>query len=202
MKKTFVVLVLLVAPVLFAQPLKVVTVTAPTVNKVFHPSGIISVQDFTSPIWNTGFLQSRNFSGDPFSPAKGLAIYEYRVDLRNVVGTTAIPSITKLRVRFGLHVPLDYNGDKQLDDVFVITKGGIGNVSLLSAVRDGPYVTFTFAGAGVGGGSAPGKGDSSFFFGLASKFARKKLTVIATAVPPPDLNLQAWAPIELLPGKP
>ncbi len=99
-------------------------------------------------------------------------------------------------------MPLDYNGDKQLDDVFVITKGGIGNVSLLSAVRDGPYIVFTFAGAGVGGGSAPGKGDSSFFFGLASKLARTKVTVVATAVPPPDLNLQAWAPIGLLPGKP
>ncbi len=72
MKKTFVVLVLLAAPSLVAQPLKVVTVTAPTINKVFHPGGVITVQDFTSPMWKAGFLQSRNFSGDPFSPAKGL----------------------------------------------------------------------------------------------------------------------------------
>jgi hypothetical protein len=194
MQKRFVVLALLVAPALFAQPLKVVTVGAPAVNKVFNPSGIIPVQDFSSPIYTSGFLQSRNFQGASGAPAAGLYVYEYRVDLRNVVGITFIPAITKLTVNFGPNVPLDFNGDKKLDDVFVVTKGGLGNVGLVSAVRVGNLITFTFAGGGVAGGSSPGKGDSSFFFGVVSKQPRHTISVAATAAPPPNLTLQAWAP--------
>jgi hypothetical protein len=194
MKRTFALLLLLAGPVLLAQPLKVVNVTAPTVNKVFNPSGIIPVQDFSSPIFTNGFLQSRNFQGAAGAPAAGLHVYEYRVDLRNVVGITVIPAITKLKVTFGPHVPLDFNGDQKLDDVFVVTKGGLGNVTLVSAVRTGTSITFTFAGGGVGGGSAPGKGDSSFFFGVVSKSPRITTNVTATAVPPPNLTLKAWTP--------
>lgn len=194
MKKTYLVLLLLAGPALLAQPLKVVTVGAPGVNTVFNPSGVIPVQDFTAPIWTNGFLQSRNFDGIAPAPAAGLHIYEYRIDLRNVVGVTFIPAITKLKVNFGPSVKLDYDKDGKLDDVFVITKGGLGNVTLASAVRSGADIIFTFAGGGVGGGSAPGKGDSSFFFGLASKYPRQKINATATAVPPPNLTLQAWAP--------
>jgi hypothetical protein len=202
MKKTVLVLVLLVAPSLLAQPLKIVTATAPNFNKVFDPSGVLSVHDFSSPIWTSGFLQSRNFQGVAGAPAYGLYVYEYRVDLRNVVGLTSIPSISKLTVKFGPNVRLDFNGDKQLDDVFVITKGGIGTVGLVSAVRSGAFVTFTFTGGGVAGGSAPGKGDSSCFFGIVSKIARTNLSVTAAATPPPDLALPAWAPIEIVSAKP
>lgn len=183
-------LIIVIAPALFAQPLKVVTVTAPRCNKVFDASGVITVQDFTSPIAKTGFLQSRNFQGVAPAPAQGKFIYEYRVN--NVDSAAAI---TKLRVKFGPHISLDYNGDKQLDDVFVITKGGIGSVGLVSAVRDGAYITFTFSGSGV-------KRDSSYFFGLASEHARTNLVVTATAIPSPDLTLEAWAPIEFAATKP
>jgi hypothetical protein len=194
MKKTYLVLLLLVGPALLAQPLKVVTVGAPGVNTVFNPSGVIPVQDFSAPIWTKGFLQSRNFDGVAPAPAAGLHIYEYRIDLRNVVGVTFIPAITKLTVDFGPSVKLDYDKDGKLDDVFVVTKGGLGNVALASAVRSVNTITFTFAAGGVGGGSSPGKGDSSFFFGLASKYPRKTINVTATAVPPPNLTLQAWTP--------
>lgn len=202
MKKTYLVLLLLVCPALFAQPLKVVTVGAPGVNTVFNPSGVIPVQDFSSPIYTTGFLQSRNFDGVAPAPAAGLHIYEYRVDLRNVVGVTFIPAITRLKVSFGPHVKLDYDKDGKLDDVFVITKGGLGNVTLASAVRSGNDIIFTFAGSGVGGGSAPGKGDSSFFFGIASKYPRQTISVLANAVPPPNLTLKAWAPKFAILGPP
>jgi hypothetical protein len=193
MKKTFVAVVCFVAPALIAQPLTIVSVTAPAVNKVFNPSGVISVQDFSSPIRQTGFLQSRNFDGSAGAPAAGLRVYEYRVDLRNVVAITNIPSITKLTVNFGPHVPLDFNGDGRVDDVFVITKGGVGNIGLESAVRSGNSITFTFDPA-IAGGSASAKGASSFFFGLCSNFARKTVNVTATAIPSPNLTLQAWAP--------
>jgi hypothetical protein len=192
-RKTLAALCFVAAPVLVAQPLSVVKVQAPTVNFVFNPSGTIVVQDLSSKIWTNGFLQSRNFQGAAGAPAKGLYVYEYRVDLRNEVGIVAIPSIFSLTVDIGPNVQLDFNGDKKLDDVFVITQGGMGTIGLASAVRTGNNVKFTFVSP-VSGGGSPGKGDSSFFFGIVSKYPRK--TVIATA---PNsmgaaLSLKAWAP--------
>lgn len=192
-RNTLAVLCLAAAPALVAQPLSVVKVQAPNVNFVFNPSGTIVVQDLSSKIWTNGFLQSRNFQGAAGAPAKGLYVYEYRVDLRNEVGIVAIPSIFSLTVDIGPNVKLDFNGDKKLDDVFVVTKGGMGTIGLASAVRTGNNVKFTFASP-VGGGGSPGTGQSSFFFGIVSKYPRK--TVIASA---PNnmgaaLALKAWAP--------
>lgn len=192
-RKLVVALCFFAAPVVFAQPLSIVNVQAPNVNFVFNPSGTIVVQDLSSKIWSNGFLQSRNFQGASGAPAKGLYVYEYRVDLRNEVGILAIPSIFSLTVDIGPNVKLDFNGDKKLDDVFVITKGGMGTIALSSAVRTGNNVKFTFTSP-VSGGGSPGTGQSSFFFGIVSKYPRK--TVIATA---PNnmgaaLSLKAWAP--------
>ena len=192
-RKTLAALCFAAAPALLAQPLSIVNVQAPNVNFVFNPSGTIVVQDLSSKIWTNGFLQSRNFQGAAGAPAKGLWVYEYRVDLRNEVGILAIPFITSLTVDIGPNVPLDFNGDKKPDDVFVITKGGMGTIGLSSAVRTGNNVKFTFSSP-VGGGGSPGTGQSSFFFGIVSKYPRK--TVIATAPNNmgPALSLKAWAP--------
>ena len=192
-RKLLVVACFLVAPLLRAVPLRVVNVQAPNVNFVFDPSGTIVVQDLSSKIWTNGFLQSRTFRGAAGAPAKGLYVYEYRVDLRNEVGIVAIPFITSLTIDVGPNVPLDFNGDRRLDDVFVITKGGMGTIALASAVRTGNNVKFTFASP-VGGGGSPGRGESSFFFGIVSRYPRR--TVMATA---PNnigaaLSLEAWAP--------
>jgi len=187
------VLMLWIAPVLGAQPLTVVNVQAPSVNFVFNPSGSIPVQDHSSPIWKAGFLQSRNFRGAAGAPAARLYVYEYRVDLRNVTGITAIPFITSLTVDIGPNVKLDFNGDKKADDVFVITKGGMGTIGLSSAVRSGNQVKFTFTSP-IGGGSSPGKGQSSFFFGLVSKYPRGTVTATAPNNLGAALSLKAWAP--------
>lgn len=192
-RKTLAALCFLAAPVLLAQPMRVVNVQAPNVNFVFNPSGTIVVQDLSAKIWTSGFLQSRNFQGAAGAPAKGLWVYEYRVDLRNEVGILAIPSIFSVTVDIGPNVPLDFNGDKKLDDVFVITKGGMGTIGLASAVRTGNDVRLTFASP-VDGGGSPGTGKSSFFFGIVSKYPRK--TVLATSPNSmgPALSLKAWAP--------
>lgn len=187
------ILALVASPALFAQPLSVVNVQAPTVNFVFNPTGKVTVQDFTAPIWGSGFLQSRHFQGAKGAPAAGLYVYQYRVDLRNAVGVLAIRQIFSLTVDIGPTVKLDFNGDKKLDDVFVVTKGGLGNVKLKSAVRAGNNITFTFDG-GVGEGSAPGKGDSSFFFGVVSKYPRRTVNASAANSAGPALVLKAWAP--------
>lgn len=192
MKKLFA-LLLLAAPVLVAQPLSVVNVKAPDVNYVFNPSGTVTVQDLSTPIWKSGFLQSRNFQGAAGAPAAKLYVYEYRIDLRNVVGVTAIPFITSLTVDIGPTVKLDFNGDKKLDDVFVVTKGGLGTIGLSSAVRIGNNIKFTFSSP-VSGGSFPGNGQTSFFFGVVSKYPRKTVTASAPNNLGGPLALNAWAP--------
>jgi hypothetical protein len=184
---------LLAAPALVAQPLKVVNVAKPNVNCVFNPTCKVTVTDLTATIWSTGFLQSRYYQGAAGAPAAGRFVYEYRVDLRNVVGITAIPFITSVTIDIGPTLQFDFNGDGKLDDVFVTTKGGIGNVALSSAVRAGNKITFTFASP-VAGGSAPGKGDSSFFFGVVSKYAKHNTTASAPNNLGAPLMLNAWAP--------
>jgi hypothetical protein len=193
MQKLLGVLLLAVPTAALAQPLTVVHVSAPAINCVFNPACKVTVQDLSSPIWTKGFLQSRNYKAAAGAPAAGFWVYEYRIDLRDVVGITSIPSISRLTVNFGPNARFDFNGNGVKDDVFVVTKGGLGNVDVLSAVRSGPNITFTFKGA-VGGGAAPGKGDSTFFFGLVSKFPRHDVTASADNSVGPPLMLTAWAP--------
>ncbi|MCI0346804.1 MAG: hypothetical protein L0221_15380, partial [Chloroflexi bacterium] len=63
---------------------------------------------------------------------------------------------------------LDYDGDSDLDHLYVVTSGGLGTVAPSSASRSGGRVTFNFQ-PGVCPGNAPGNGETSFFFGLASE---------------------------------
>jgi len=183
----------LMSSAVMAAPLKVVTVAAPAINCVFSPTCKVTVQDLTAPIWTSGFLQSRNYKGAPGSPAANRSVYEYRIDLRNVVGVTAIPFITSLTVNIGPTLQFDFNGDGKLDDVFVVTKGGLGNVTVSSAIRSGNNITFNF-NPPVAGGAAPGKGDSTFFFGVVSKYPRHTVTAFAPNNLGPALALNAWAP--------
>lgn len=193
MKKLIGVCLVLLASAAAAQPLKVVHVSAPAINCVFNPTCKVTVQDLSAPIWVHGFLQSRNYTAAAGAPAAGFRVYEYRIDLRDVVGITFIPFITTLTVDFGPNARFDFNGDGSKDDVFVVTKGGLGNVDVVSAVRSGNLITFTFKPP-VGGGSAPGKGDSTFFFGLVSKYPRHTIAAKAKNNAGPDLILKAWAP--------
>src|SRR5882762_8366171 len=80
-----------------AAALKVVNVSAPAINCVFNPTCTVTVNDSSDNIvmstGGTGFLQSRTYKGAAGSPAAGLFAYEYRIDLRNAVGITAISCI-------------------------------------------------------------------------------------------------------------
>jgi hypothetical protein len=178
---------------LCAQPLRVATVGAPAINCMFNPTCKVTVQDLSATIWTSGFLQSRNYRAAPRSQAHGNYVYEYRIDLRNVVGVTSIPFITSLTVNIGPTIPYDFNGDGRPDDVFVVTSGGLGNVGLASAVRSGNNIQFNFT-SGVGGGSSRGRGDSSFFFGVVSASPRHNVTASAPNSLGPALSLNAWAP--------
>jgi hypothetical protein len=156
-----------------AVPLKIVNVSAPAINCVFNPSCTVTVNDTSDNILmstgGTGFLQSRTYIGAPGAPADGMFAYEYRLDLRNAVGITAISCIDSMTVTFGPVVStLNYGGTAAPDQVFVVTGGGIGSIGIASAIQTGNNIRFNFTSPICEGG-APGRGDSSFFWGLVSK---------------------------------
>ena len=128
-----------------------------------------TVSDSVGPIPVIGGrLQSRTFAAKPGSAASGLTAYEYRVDLTNAVGTTAIDCIDWLKVPFGPVASLDFNGDRRPEQVYVVTTGGLGSVGLASADLSAGVITFKFA-TPVCQGQAPGRGVTSFFFGVTSQ---------------------------------
>lgn len=163
-----------------AVPLKVVNVSAPAINCVFNPTCTVTVNDTSDNIpmstGGTGFLQSRTYEGAPGSPAAGRFAYEYRIDLRNAVGAVAISCIDSMTISFGPVVSsLNFGGSPAPDQVFVVTGGGIGTIGLSSAVQTGSKIKFNFASPVCEGG-APGRGDSSFFWGLVSMTPPKFVT--------------------------
>jgi len=166
--------------VVTAVPLKVVNVGAPAINCVFNPPCTVTVSDTVSNVpmsaGGTGRLQSRTYKGMPGSPANGLFAYEYRLDLTNAVGLTNIACIDWMTISFGPVVStLNYGGDAKPDQVFVVTSGGLGTIGLASAIQTGSNIKFTFSSPVCEGG-APGKGDTSFFWGLVSKQPPKSVT--------------------------
>jgi len=164
------------APVAQAASLTVVTVAAPDINCVYETDCTVTVTDSigTIPIPNlvsgTARLQSRTFTGKPGAPAAGKTGYEYRVDLTTAVTNAEFSCVTDLAVDFGAVTKLQYNKLGPLDDVFVITKGGLGTIGLLFAEQTGNVITFTFSQP-VCAGYSPNTGQTTFFFGLTSAFA-------------------------------
>lgn len=199
MKKLMVVLIFVLA-FNTACNLKVVNVSAPAINCVFDSSCTVTVSDTTDtipiPAGGTNFLQSRTFAGKPGAPANGLYAYEYRIDLRNALGITYIPCISSMTIDFGPVVStLDYNGDGEADQVFVVTGGGLGSIGLASADKVGDTITFTFSSPVCAGGS-PGTGQSTFFFGLVSTQPPGPVTATVKETAPPGTihNVPARAP--------
>ena len=186
MKNLLRVCLLLLAPAAAAQPLKIVNVSSPAIQCAFSPRCRVSVEDLSSPVAMSGFLQSRNYKA-----AAGLYVYEYRIDLRDAVGAHGITTLT---IDVGPNAKFDFNGDGRKDDVFVTTKGNLGNVGLRSAVRSGNRITFTFQPP-VAGGSGPGRGDSTYFFGVVSRYPRHNVTASAAGLAGAPLLLDAWAPL-------
>ncbi len=178
--------------------LKVVNVGAPSINCVFDTSCTVQVTDTTDiiplPTGGTNFLQSRTFVGKPGAPADGLYAYEYRIDLRNALGTTYIPCISSMKIEFGPVVStLDYDGDSETDQVYVVTSGGLGSVGLDSADKVGNEITFTFSPSVCAGGS-PGSGQSTFFFGLVSTKPPGPVTATVKETTGTEYTVQARAP--------
>lgn len=167
------VLLWIVAPLSTAAPLDIVNVSAPAINCKFDTDCKITVSDFADHFTLTAtsgdaFLQSRRFPvGEAGTAAAGYYAYLYRLDLRQLAGLTALPCVHSLKIEFGPVKALDYNGDGNPDQVFVVTGGGLGSVAPSAADKVGNFITFSF-NPPVCAGSSPGNGQSSYFFGLTS----------------------------------
>jgi hypothetical protein len=201
MKRTaFVVVFVMIFAAALAGPLKIVTVKAPDINCLFDTDCKIVVDDMSSDITlpgatGKGFLQSRLWPvGEAGTPGQGLYAYLYRIDVRQPAGTTNIACVTEMTIDFGPVRQLDYDKDGKLDQVFVITKGGLGTIKPVSAIQSGSKITFLF-NPGACAGSAPGKGQSTFFFGLASAQPHRTVTAELKTAPASVLSLAAYAPL-------
>ena len=193
-----------------AADLDVVTVAASAINCRFDTDCKITVSDTTAVISTTnmkgqGFLQSRTWPvGQPGTPGVKLFAYLYRIDLTQWLGhegpsgqlpqtSSVIPCVTELRLPFGLVAPLDYDGNGDKDQVFIITQGGLGSVKPTAVTQTGNQITFKFLPP-VCGSLTPGKGQTTFFFGLAS--TQPPQTVAAQVINDiaPPLTVKARAP--------
>ena len=157
-----------------AQPLKVVEVSAPAINCVFNASCTITVSDSIGKILlptvapGSTWLQSRTFSGQAGAPAAGLTGYEYRISMTEAAGQA--DCITGFVVNFGPHKPLPYQGANTQSDVYVVTGGGLGTISLKSAERFGDAIEFTLKTPLCLNGGTDIK-NTTFFIGLAAAAA-------------------------------
>ena len=184
MRNLLIGLLFALAPAAEAAPLKVVNVGAPAINCIFTTASpcTIGVSDTSADVptsgGGTGRLQTRTFKGLAGSPGDGLFAYEYRLNLMDATSATNVTCIDWMSISFGPVInTLDYDRDQKPDQVFVVTSGGVGTIGLASAVQTADTIRFKFSKA-VCAGSAPAKGDSSFFWGLVSKSPPKDVTAI------------------------
>jgi len=187
------------AGALGAANLDVVTVAAPAINCKFDTDCKITVSDIAATFsWpglkGQGFLQSRTWpAGQPGTPGAKLYTYLYRIDLtqwqgQEEVGAAVIPCVKELRLPFGPVAMLDYDGNGDKDQVFIITTGGLGSVKPVTAVQTGHQIIFTFLPFSLCGHMTPGKGQTTFFIGLAS--AQPPHPIVAQVVH--DLGLKPF----------
>jgi len=183
-----------------AASLNFVNVGAPAINCVFNTTCKVTVTDSVDTIvvppglWTgNARLQSRTFSGAAGAPGAGKTANEYRVDLTQVVSDAEVPCVTDIAIDFGPVSKLQYNNVGPLDDVFVVTKGGLGTVGLFAVDQTGDVITFTF-NQPVCAGPTPGKGQTSFFFGLASAFPPKAITAKVSVPGLDPINVKSRAP--------
>ena len=152
-----------------AMAYTVVNTSAPQINCVFTPTCSIPILNHVYTLSNGGKISTRIFQGQSGAPAYGKWVYIYRVDMTNAVGVLNIPYVSGMSIgAWGPVLSFDYNFDSvATDQVFVVTAGGSGTIGLSSAGWFWGVTYFTFSSP-IYGGSQPGQGQSSYFFGLTS----------------------------------
>jgi hypothetical protein len=189
-----------------AATLSFVNVGAPAINCVFNTTCTVTVTDSVDAIvvppalWTgNARLQSRTFPGAAGAPGAGKTAYEYRVDLTQVVSSGEVPCVTDIAVDFGPLTKLQYDKSGPLDDVYVVTKGGIGTIGLYHVEQTGNIITFTF-NQPVCAGPSPGTGHSSYFFGLASAYPPKAINAKVSVPGLEPIDTKARAPAHPVKG--
>ena len=183
-------------------PLSFVNVSAPAINCVFDTDCNIFVNDVASTFTlatssGSSFLQSRMFPrGEAGTLGEGLFGYEYRIDMREMVGIGYPGCVSHLTIDFGPVVPLNYDGIGGSEQVYVVTSGGLGSIAPLAITQDGGKITFDFANNPVCGDDSikADNGESTFFFGLASPFRDQEITAVINHNTGDPLDLIAHAP--------
>jgi hypothetical protein len=179
--------------------LNIANVAAPNINCFFDSDCTITVSDMASNFVppgaiGNGFLQSRTWPvGMAGTPGQDQYAYLYRIDLRNATAVTGQACVTGMSINFGPIVANDYNGDAKPDHVFVVSAGGLGSIAPATAVQSGDVVTFRFQPA-ICPGTRPGGGQSSFFFGMASKAPEQVVVANLTGTLGLAAALKAKAP--------
>lgn len=163
-----------------AMAFNVVNASAPQYNCIFTTASpcTITVTDYSSSFMGgAAKLQSRIFQGQTGSTAAGKWCFEYRIDLTQVAGITYIPYADELAIyNFGPLRQYNYNFDAvATDEVFNVASGGTGSKGVTSAFLSGGYTYWILNP--VYGGSYPGGGESSYFFGVVSDYPPTLRTV-------------------------
>lgn len=192
-------LLCLVVVTAHAGPLQIVEVSAPDIYCAFDSDCQVTPTNFPGRFVVPGttgvaVLWSRLFPvGEPKTPAEGLYAYLYQFDLRKLVGATFSACIKALSIDFGPVVPVDYNGDRRLDHVFVMTKNSPGTIAPAAAEQVNDTITFYFRQP-VCPATPEKAGDRTFFFGLASPNPATVVTAQAWDTQGADITLDAQAP--------
>jgi hypothetical protein len=152
--------------------------TSWTVQCIFSPTCSVSVTDYVAEFAVSGGSGNGRLQSRIFQSQDGRWVYEYRINMTQVAGLTYPPYADYLAIdRWGTPRQYDFNSDGiSTDDVFNITSGGIGTKAVTSAFPVGTW-TYFYVSGGVYSGSAPGNGESSYFFGLVSDQAPVLRTV-------------------------
>jgi hypothetical protein len=177
----------------------VVNTSAPQINCVFTTASPCSVSgtDMVSTLPNGGKVQSRVFQSSPYSAAAGKWVYEYRLIMTDAYSYGYPPYISGMSIwNWGTVSAHDYNFDgTATDQVFNITSGGLGVKGVASAYAWWGTTYFNLS-APVYAGSAPGYGESSYFFGLVSPYApaTKSATVQIDDISGGSATVNVYAP--------
>ena len=176
-----------------AANLTMVEVASPDINCVFDTDCTITVNDTTDTFnlpgaTGNGFLQSRLFpQGEAGTQGAGLYPYVYRISATEMQALTAEACVSSMSIAFGDVVPLDYDNDGKTEQIWITVKGGLGDVAPSVAQQVGDEITFLFR-------EPVCPGQTSFFFGLASKSPPGNVTATLEGSLGFSAVLQAKAP--------
>ena len=177
-----------------AVPLSMTSVAAPDINCLFDADCTIVVDDATDNFslpggTGDGFLQSRLWPvGEAGAAGQGLYAYLYRIDATEIQAVTAEACVSTMSIEFGPIVAIDFDGDGSKEEVFVITKGGLGSVAPASVEQTDNDLTVTF--------SPPiCPGETSYFVGLASQYPKQDVTAKLQGSLGFEAGLRARAPL-------